>query len=267
MKLRGALTLAKASFLEASAFRLYFLFTIISNFFYMILIYFLWKAIFSSVETVTINGMTFQQTFIYLALAGCISTVMMTYAEWTISRDVRDGTIVMMLIKPMDYQAIVLSKHLGDIFTNFLIIFLPSFVVVWALAGDGLVVGINLVFFLIAFVFAAAINLIFDFMIGLFAFYTESVWGISTMKDVIVTLLAGAAIPLAFFPDGLRRIVEWLPFQAIYNLPLQILVNNSLRTTDFLIILAKQLFWLVFLLGVSRLCFNKAKTAVTINGG
>ncbi len=267
MRPKASLAIALASFMEAAAYRAYFIFTILSNLFYMVIVYFLWKAIFSSVSTETINGMTFKQTFIYLALAGCLSNVLMTWTEWGMSRDVKNGNIGLHLVRPLDYQVNVFSRSLGDIFTNFIIIFLPSFIVIFIIAGDELKLGINLIFFVTAFAVAAIINLTFDFLIGLISFYTESIWGISTMKDTVVMLLAGAVIPLPFFPENIRRVIEFLPFQAVYNLPLKILIDKSYTIADYGIVILQQLLWLVILLIFSRICFKKASKVITINGG
>ena len=267
MRLKASLKIALTSFMEAAAYRAYFIFTIMSNLFYMVIVYFLWRAIFSSVSTATINGMTFKQTFIYLALAGCVSSVLMTWTEWGMSRDMKNGNISLYFIRPIDYQVNVFSKSLGDIWTNFIIIFIPSFLVVLLFAGDEIKIGYNLIIFVIAFAIAALINLMFDFLIGLISFYTESIWGISTMKDTVILLLAGAIIPLQFFPQNIRKVVEMLPFQAIYNLPLKILIEKSYTLEDYVMILLQQLFWLAVLFIITRLCFKKASTAITINGG
>ena len=267
MRLRANLAIASASFMEAASFRIYFIFTIFSNMFYLVIVYFLWQAIFASAGTETLNGMTFKQTFVYLALAGCMNSVVMTWIEWSMSDEMKNGNIALKFIRPIDYQVNVLSKSLGDICTNFIIIFLPSFLVVLLISGDEIKLGINLIFFFLALTIAAVISLLFDFLIGLISFYTQSVWGISAMKETIVLLLAGAVIPLPFFPENIRNIIELLPFQAIYNLPLKILTDSSCTFYDYGLILLQQLFWLVILLIFSRLCFYKARTAITINGG
>ena len=104
-------------------------------------------------------------------------------------------------------------------------------------------------------------------IIGLISFYTESVWGISTLKDCIISLLAGGMIPIAFFPDALRKVVECLPFQAMYNLPLQILINKDYAVGDYLNLLLLQLFWIAVLLIISRVFYTFARRAITVNGG
>ena len=71
------------------------------------------------------------------------------------------------------------------------------------------------------------INYCIDFFVGTICIYTESIWGINIMKQVIVLLLSGATIPIAFFPETLKKIVYYLPFQSIYNAPLTILLDKT----------------------------------------
>ena len=257
----------RMSFIEAAAFRVYFFFTIFENSIFMIIMYFLWKAIFAGVESDTIAGMTFMQTFVYMAFAGTITSITITYAEWNMSRDMRTGMIAISFVRPISYRAQIISRCMGDMTTNFIIVFLPSFIIVELLSGGAVRLGMNAVFFIIAFFFAALISLLIDFLVGLISFYTESVWGISIMKEVIVRFLAGAIVPLAYFPDSARRVLEFLPFQAIYNLPIQILTNNSYSSADCARALATQVLWVLILLGLTKICYNRASRLVTVNGG
>lgn len=267
MRIKAAIKIATASFLEAAAYRAYFFFNYIGNFVYILMIYFLWNAIFKSAGTEVINGMTFMQTFIYLALARSMGGMLYTWTDWQMSNEMKSGNIAVKLIRPLDYQFGLLSAKFGDIATNFILSFIPTIVVISIITGNEIRFGLNLPFFLVSIIIAAIINMLFDFLIGTLSFYTESVWGISTMKDVVVQLLAGAAIPLAFFPDKIRTVIEYLPFQAVYSLPLSVLLNKNLNWIDYLPVLAKQMFWLVILLFLSRLFFNKARKVITVNGG
>lgn len=267
MNIRASAALMKMSFIEAAAFRIYFFFTIFENSIFMIIMYFLWKAIFAGVDTDTIAGMTFMETFVYMAFAGTIMSITITYAEWTMSRDMRTGMIAISFVRPISYRAQIISRSMGDVTTNFLIIFIPSFIIVQLLSGGAVRLGLNTLLFVIAFFFAALISLLIDFLVGIISFYTESVWGISIMKEVVVRFLAGAIVPLAYFPDTARHVLEFLPFQAIYNLPIQILINNSYSTFDCVRAISIQILWLMILLGFTKLCYNRASRKVTVNGG
>lgn len=267
MRIKAMATIAKMSFLESTVYRTYFLLTIFSNAIYMVIMYFLWDAIFAGVDGGIINGMTFKQTFIYLALAGTISSIIVSFTEWNMSHDIQTGNVAVWFVRPISYQSKLMSKAAGDIMTSFIIMFLPSFILVYFLSDGYIKLGVNIPLFLIAFIIAAAINIFIDFLIGILSFFTESVWGISIMKETVVMLLAGAVIPLAFFPEPIRTVLEFLPFQAIYNLPLQILTNTGYSAYDYISKLAIQLFWLIILFLITKLCYKKASRHIIVNGG
>ena len=127
--------------------------------------------------------------------------------------------------------------------------------------------GINLVYFMIAVILAVVINYEIDFIVGTICLYTESIWGINIMKQAVVTLLSGATIPLAFFPDKLRTVIDYLPFRAIYDTPLTLLLSDG---TDQKMILSKLLIslgWAVLMSVISRLFWKVSIKQVTVNGG
>ena len=62
MNLKRNLTLTRAGVIEALQFRLSFVVIVIGNLLYLIVVYFLWKAIYASAGTDVVNGMTFSDT-------------------------------------------------------------------------------------------------------------------------------------------------------------------------------------------------------------
>lgn len=136
-----------------------------------------------------------------------------------------------------------------------------------ALTGGAIPLGTNLLFFAVSAVLALVINFCMDFFVATICLYTESTWGINIMKEVIILFVSGATIPLAFFPEPLKTIVGYLPFQAIYNTPLLFLVDGSLTTDRCFEMLLVQLFWLIFVIAASRLFWKKSLKVITVNGG
>ncbi len=127
--------------------------------------------------------------------------------------------------------------------------------------------GISLLYFVAAVVMAVVINYSIDFIVGTICLYTESIWGVNIMKQVIVLLLSGATIPLAFFPEPLKTVVGFLPFQSIYNTPLTILLGGASGTEAVVGALGIQLFWCVTLLALSSLFWKMSLRKITVNGG
>jgi ABC-2 type transport system permease protein len=211
--------------------------------------------------------MTFNQAFIYLALAGSILTLFFSGADWQISNKIIRGGISIDLLKPLDFQFLMLARTAGFTVFNFLTITIPSVVVLFLVFRAEMSPGIGLLFFPLGVILAFLISFTIDFVVGLSAFYTESLWGISITKAVIISLLSGALIPIPFFPDAAQRILRLLPFQAIYNIPLTMVVSPHQSVGYYLQGLAIQAIWIVVLFAFCRWLYIRALRLLSINGG
>lgn len=263
--MKAYLTVMKSVFMTILTYRVGLFFTLIGNLLYMVLVYFLWRSIYASAET--IRGMTFNQAFVYLALASSIFVLLKTWTEWFISRKITDGSIIVDLIKPLDFQFQTMSSSAGFALGNLAIITIPSVLALVLLFGVEIELGPGLLFAPIALVMAFLISFSLDYVVGLTSFYTESLWGISMTKEIIVSLLSGALVPLQFFPDWAQRILRLLPFQAIYHVPLTMITTPNLDLLELAQMLATQVFWVVALLILSRLSFRQAVKVLTVSGG
>lgn len=267
MNLKKYLTLTRASILEAFHFRLSLLVMVIGNILYLTVVYFLWKAIYASSGTDIVNGMTFFDTLIYLVLATALFNFMEMYVVWEIGRNIQSGKIVLDLLKPIKYRSYLFWSFSGTLVTRFFTTFLPTFIIVCIVTKGAVPLGMNLLYFVISAIMAVMINYSIDFITGTICIFTESIWGINIMKQVIVLLFSGATIPIAFFPEPLKTIVGYLPFQSIYNAPLTILLNGGSDLENTLTTLCVQLIWCVGLYIVSSLFWKLSLRKITVNGG
>lgn len=267
MKLKKYLTLTRAGIIEALQFRLSFVVMVIGNLLYLIVIYYLWKAIYASAGTDIVNGMTFSDTLIYLVLATALFNFMEMYAVWEIGRSIQSGKIVLDLLKPIEYRKYLFWSYSGTFVTQFFLTFLPTFIAVAVVTNGAIPMGINLLYFVISVVMAVSINYSIDFIVGTICLYTESIWGINIMKQMVVLLLSGATIPIAFFPDTLKTIVYYLPFQSIYNAPLSILLDSESQPQTVFTTLGIQLAWCIGMMLISKRFWKISLRQITVNGG
>ncbi|NLZ73851.1 MAG: hypothetical protein GX905_08585 [Bacteroidales bacterium] len=265
--MRKQIALIRSGIMENLQYRLGLFVTIIGNLIYLVIVYSLWKSIFISSGTDVLNGMTFEDTMIYLVLASSMFNLLESYLTWIIHEDIQSGRIVLDLIKPMDYQAFISFQLIGEMLSRFITTFLPTFIVVYFLSNSAIHLGVNLIFFFVSIMIGVVISLNIDFFVGTIALYTQSIWGVNIIKEVIVLLLSGAVIPLNFFPETLRNITMYLPFQAIYHAPLKLLINADMLIGERLTIILVQLMWMVIALIVSRLFWRKSLKIITVNGG
>lgn len=267
MNLRKYITLTRAGMMESLHFRTSAFVTILGNIIYLVIIYYLWKAIYASTGTGIVNGMTFEATMIYLVLATALFYFMEMYLVWNMGRDIQSGGIVLKLIRPMSFKKYMFFSCSGSFVMSFFMTFVPTALIVYFVTNGAIYLGSNLLFFIISVIFGLLINFYVDFFVGTICLYTESVWGINIMKEVVVLLLSGASIPLAFFPESLRNVVMVLPFQAIYNTPLNLLIRHNLNNFDRITMIGIQLFWVVILSIITSLFWKKAVRQITVNGG
>lgn len=267
MKIKKYLTLMRAGIIESMHFRLGTLVMTAGNLLYLIVVYFLWKSIFASSETDVVNGMTFTDTLIYLVLATALFNFMDMYIVWEMGRNIQSGKIVLDLLKPMEYRKYLFFSYSGSFVTKFFFTFLPTFIIVIIVTHGAIPFGINLLFFVISVILGVIINYSIDFIVGTICLYTESIWGINIMKQVIVLLLSGATVPIAFFPEPLKTIVYYLPFQSIYNTPLTILLNGNTMLGTVFKTIGIQFIWCITMTAVGKLFWKISLRQITVNGG
>jgi ABC-2 type transport system permease protein len=234
-------------------------------YFYIIVIYFLWKSIYGS--SGFINGMSFEQTFTYLAFASIIFNIFMTWTEFKMSANVISGRVLKDLTQPLDFQFKMFFEAVSFAIFNLVWIGLPIFILLVLFFPENIMVNNHLAYLAVSLVLAYIINFLLDYITGLTSFYTESIWGISITKESIVLLFSGALIPLAFFPEPLKNFMGYLPFQYIYHAPLSMLTSQNLDTGYYFKTIFIQIFWIVTIFVVSRIYFSISVKQITVNGG
>ncbi len=266
-RIKKYLTLTRLGILETIQWRLALFVMVLGNLLYLTLIYFLWKAIFASAGTDVVNGMTFEMTMVYLVLATSLYGVVELYLVWEIGRSIQKGNIVLDLLRPLKYKQYVFWKNSGALVVNFLLTFIPTFIIVWVMTKGTIPMGFNLIYFLVAFAFSIITNYNIDFIVGTICLYTESIWGINIMKQMVVALFSGATIPLAFFPEKLATVVNFLPFKAIYDTPLTLLMTHNPDWRTVVLKLGGSLFWVIAVSLFSSIFWRVSVKQVTVNGG
>jgi len=263
--MRTYLPIARGSYMVGLVYRFGFLFTIVGNVVYLGVAYYLWRSIYSYSDT--IRGLTFNETFLYVGLGSAIFILLKTYADWYIHYEIREGIIANYLIKPLDFQLYNLFANLGSLLMNLTAITIPTVLLLTFVFKVKVAFGPGIFLFPISLLLAFLISFSIDYSIGLMGFYSESVWGLSTTKEIIVTVFSGALIPLQFFPAAIQKVLFWLPFQAIYHTPIMMLTKPDQGLDVFLPMMVVQLAWAVALFIAARLFYNQAIKVLRIAGG
>lgn len=120
--------------------------------------------------------------------------------------------------------------------------------------------------FLLSMILAWLNVVAFGMIIYMCVFFTISAQGLKLMVTSLSEFLSGALIPLPFLPDGIRRVVELLPFASMQNVPF-LIFGGTISGSGIFKSIGLQFFWLVVMVGAGRLLEARAMKRVIIQGG
>jgi ABC-2 type transport system permease protein len=263
--MRAYLAYLRGAVLVGMVYRLGFIFIVLGNVLYMIIAYFLWRSIYGG--SASIHGLTFDQALLYVALGSTVFILLKTYADWGMAQEIRDGTVAVFLTKPIDYQFYTFFTNLGFPLTSLITVVAPTVILLVFIFRIHFAFGAGYFFFPVSLLLAFIISFHLDYLVGLSGFYTESIWGISITKEIIVSVLSGMLLPLQFFPAAIQQVLAWLPFQAMYFTPLMMVTKPDQGVGVYLAMLGVQIAWACVTFLLCRLVYGQAIKVLRVAGG
>jgi len=211
------------------AYRVNLLMEIASGILSSLIVIFLWMAIYRSAGREAIGGYSIREMVTYLLGAGLINSFILTTAENPeTSQNIQDGALSYLLIQPLSPYGIWFFRDLGGkIF--FFTLGLLGYAVVCLFFHRYLVSSLNFeyfFFFLLSLLLASLLQFFMFQAFSLLSFWIENTYGIRFTMRVIMEVLAGAIIPLSFFPGVLQRVFLLLPFQFLIYLPMNLYLGK-----------------------------------------
>ena len=264
-KLTTYLYVYKVQILKSLAYKFDVYGNIIMQTIIMIATAFFWKALFKNAESM--GGVSVDTMLTYTVISSMISVVLITNVEWRITESVQTGAIAIDLMRPVNIFGVFFAENLGSVtalfFQNLLPIFIIGSLFIKLPAPRS---AFEFMLFLISLVLAFFINWYLSVIFGMFSFKVIEMSALIQVKKHLVRLLSGSMIPLWFFPNWLRSVLEILPFPYIYQLPLSIYVGHytSESLARGLII---QILWVMALFLIETRLEKQAIKHVMVQGG
>lgn len=180
----------------------------------------------------------------------------------TLGEQIYSGNIAIQLIRPVSYPILFLSKNFGRQLATLLAQGIPSFIFAYFVFNLN-IDNSYLPLFLVSLLFSSIIIFYVDFLFSFVCFITNHMWGISAFREGLLQLFSGAIIPIMFFPEWLKSIIVFLPFQYIINSPIELITqaNNPIH------ILLQQLIYIIILIFVSSVLWSSAVKKLSVQGG
>lgn len=238
---------------------------IVTHFILIIANVFLWNCVYSNQES--ISGVGREQMITYSVLSSCLSVMYNCGIQNSLNKDVRQGNIAVLLMKPFHLLGAYFAEDAGTAIVQTFSVSLPIFLIGALLFPVQLPVsaGVFPAIF-ISYFLGFLILWLLGALVGMFTFVTMELGNMGVVKNMIVSILSGSMIPLWFFPAGAERILMMTPFPYTYQLPLGLYIGR-IGIQEGLRQIGIQVLWAILLGGCVTLAWKKVQNKVLIQGG
>lgn len=229
----------------------------------------LYKAFYEADSGAFPMGLNEVVTYIWLQQA-FLALFMVWFFENDIFEAISNGNIAYEIIRPIDLYNMWFTKNVASRLSKAVLRSMPILILAVMIPKP---YGITpppeagaFLWFLFTGILGNLVVVAFCMLVYITTFYTLSPLGVRLVAVSVVEFLAGAVIPLPFFPKNLQQIFNLLPFAAMQNVPLRAFSGN-LTGNGLYLAAGLQLFWCATLIGLGRHLFRHAIKKVVIQGG
>lgn len=205
---------------------------------------------------------------VYYLLVLIISRLTATnYEEWFI-RDIKDGAISKIFVKPIKFPVFLLAGEIMWRITGILYI-LPVFALFGVKSEYFRVLKLEpliLLFVFAALIIAFIIRFLISWMISLAAFWLDEASFLTHLKWGFEGFLGGLFLPLTFFPATIQKISAMSPFYLWYQVPIG-LISGTMQIQQSAWSLLFGCGWVIALSLLSVLMWNSAVKKYSAVGG
>jgi ABC-type uncharacterized transport system permease subunit len=224
-----------------------------------------WTALYQG-HTV-VDGLTLHALLVYLTIANLQNWVFQdpTVSMYMYER-IREGQVAFDLVRPVGFVPQMFAHLAGSSVSTaiFALCALPFVALAGVLGAPASAHALGL--YLVSFVLGYIITTLLTLMVGMIAFWTMEISGLTMLYYLVNQFFAGALVPVTVFPGPLRILAELLPFQATTYAPVAIYVGRLSGAGAFKAI-AIQAVWVVLLALASRAMWERALHRVVVQGG
>lgn len=258
-------SIAQTAMQQAIAYRLTTLFTIALTFIWVFILYYLWKAAFSSRSMIA--GFTWDEMRTYVVLAYAVNALVGWRVGAQMMATIRTGDVAAELVRPLNYCGTQIARAVG-------------YAVVEGVLSLVLTLVVGLLFldiqppaspamaalFVLSLLLGFLSKALIVFGVSLLTFWTLNGVGLMWSQQAVLQVLSGTIVPVALLPGWLRLAAEILPMRGIVSTPLMLYLGKA-DGWQILQLLALQIGWLVVLWLAANWAWRRAFRALETQGG
>ena len=196
------------------------------------------------------------------------------FLTWTGDKDIfaliQSGGVSYELCRPISVYSMWFARIVGGRGSEALLRSVPILICAFLLPGSlrmSLPVSIEaFVLFFVTLVLAVGVAVALCMFVNMLCFFTISPQGWRMVLLGSADFFMGNVIPLPFFPERFRKVVDWLPFPYMQNVPFRV-YSGDLPVADLGPVVAKQVLWLVVLVAAGLFTWKQVEKKIVVQGG
>ncbi len=228
---------------------------------------FVFVALYRAREGAEIVGYDLRDALTFVWFAQAMIAPVAIWGWFDIAQTITSGAVVSDLSRPYDYYAFWFARDAGRAAAQILLRGVPSLVIGAAFFDIRFPTDVaQIALFAVALALALVTSFALRFIVNLWAFWLLDWRGIAGLWNLLITLLSGFELPLAFFPEWARPVVDALPFRGIIQTPADLFLGHA-AGVDALALIGRQAMWVAALVVGGYLLVGAATRKVVVQGG
>lgn len=231
----------------------------------VLVVYFLWFALFSQQKE--LFGYTQSMILTYVLLTSIARTFVLGTTTMEIGSIINQGDLSNFLMRPIDFFRYYIAKDTADKLLNFGFAFFEVTFLIFLLHPP-IFLQTNLfvlVFAALSLCIGMGIYFSFSMIMSFLGFWTPDVWAPRFLTFVIIEFFAGTLFPLDILPKPLFIISQLLPFSYFIYFPLKVYMGQ-LPVSAIAHGIGGSLVWLILFWFLARLIWRRGLKVYTAEG-
>lgn len=215
--------------------------------------------------------MTMQATSSYIWMQQAFLAMFMSWlTENEIMETIRNGDIAYELCRPISIYRMWFAREMANRLSRAVLRCMPILMVGAVLPapyGMAAPAGVEaFLFFLLTLILGFLVMVSLGTLIYVMQLFLLSPQGLQAICVTVIDFCSGGVIPIPFFPDNIRKVLEILPFGSLQNVPLRV-YSGDMAGGEMYRAIGIQLIWLLVLVALGEVLCRTALRKVRVQGG
>ncbi|MET7468040.1 ABC transporter permease [Micromonospora sp. NPDC005686] len=260
------LSLSRMAWSTVLAYRTEFLLQLVGSAVQAVALFAVWRALFVGDTDGSLAGLSWDQMKGYLFVSFLTGTILSSFTDGQLALRVLDGSVALDLVRPIDYQLARFAEAIGYLLGELMVVVVMGGVLLMVFGGAPLPDAPQAALFLVSLAAVVPLKFALVYAVGLACFWTGNFTGLTLSRIAVTSILSGALVPIALYPQWLQTICVFSPFPGIVSTPALIFLGE-VQGAEALSLVGLQLLWIVLLWLATRLLWRAALRRLVVHGG